>query len=148
MTKIRVAILSDSPAINALSAGLGYKEASQQVAEKRLQCLLDSKNDWVWVYEESNIIQGWIHVFQANRVASSAFFEVGGLVVNPDMRRKGIGRQLVAFAHTACQEKQCELNQCELRVRCHSKREEAHQFYLKAGFTQSKIQHVFTLKLL
>jgi len=140
LAKIRMAMLNDSPAINALSAHLGYAKTSQNIADKRLQCLLDSNNDWVWVYEESHVVLGWIHVFQANRVASADFFEIGGLVVDPTMRKKGIGRQLIEFVHQAC-----SIEASELRVRCNAKREEAHQFYQKVGFSQSKAQYVFKM---
>ncbi|MFT2111295.1 GNAT family N-acetyltransferase [Marinomonas sp. 2405UD68-3] len=142
MTKIRMAILSDSPAINALSVHLGYAQPLQDIADKRLQCLLDSNTDWVWVYEESNVVLGWIHVFQANRVASAHFFEIGGLVVDLTMRKKGIGRRLIEFVHH-----ECNIEESELRVRCNAKREGAHQFYQKVGFHRSKTQYVFKNEL-
>jgi len=34
-----------------------------------------------------------------------------------------------------------------LRVRCNTKRKEAHQFYFKNGFSETKEQKVFELKI-
>jgi N-acetylglutamate synthase-like GNAT family acetyltransferase len=137
---IRTATLKDAKSINSLSLHLGYESTPHDIAEERLQCLLESANDEVWVFEESSIILGWIHVFKAYRVASSSFNEIGGLVVNPKVRKKGIGRKLVEFAA-----KQATNQSIELRVRCNSQREETHQFYIKAGFTNSKAQYVFKM---
>ncbi len=137
---IRTATITDTKALQLLSLHLGYSDTSETVAEQRLQCLLESSNDEVWVFEESNRLLGWIHVFKANRVASAAFNEIGGLVVDPDSRNKGIGRKLVEFAcrHSIALD-------LELRVRCHSKRQEAHRFYEKMGFSHSKSQYVFDI---
>jgi len=138
VSNIRTATLADSKSINTLSSHLGYKSTSQEVAEERLRCLLKSTNDKVWLFEESGIILGWVHTFKAHRVASSMFFEIGGLVVDPKTRNKGIGRKLVEFAA-----KQAEAQNVELRVRCNSQRQEAHQFYEKLVFSSTKTQHVF-----
>ncbi|KXO09034.1 GCN5-related N-acetyltransferase [Moritella sp. JT01] len=142
MTNIRMARLQDSDSINALSLHLGYEIATQLVAEERLQCLIDSSNDDVWVFEDAGIILGWIHVYKAHRLASAAFFEIGGLVVTPEARNKGIGRQLVEFA---CE--QAQNQNIALRVRCNAKRQDTHEFYERMGFITTKSQHVFEMYL-
>ncbi|MEH6453701.1 MAG: GNAT family N-acetyltransferase [Psychromonas sp.] len=142
MTNIRAATLTDSFSINALSLHLGYAITPLETSRERLKCLLASTNDEVWVFDESNIILGWIHVFKAHRLASSTFNEIGGLVVAPTARNRGIGRLLVEFVA-----KQSRDKNLELRVRCNSHREDTHKFYLKTGFTNSKTQHVFTMHL-
>jgi N-acetylglutamate synthase-like GNAT family acetyltransferase len=135
---IRTATLKDAKSINSLSLHLGYESMPFDIACERLRFLLESVTDEVWVFEESSIILGWIHVFKANRVASLSFNEIGGLVVDPKARKQGIGRKLVEFAAKRAKDKNIEL-----RVRCNSQREETHQFYTKAGFTSTKAQHVF-----
>lgn len=119
VSNIRTATINDSKAINELSIHLGYGSTPQDIAGERLKCLLESINDQVLVFEESNIILGWVHVFKAQRVASATFYEIGGLVVCPKGRKKGIGRKLVKFAA-----KQSEVQNSELRVRCNSQRKE------------------------
>jgi len=142
MSKIRNATLNDATSINDLSLHLGYESVSSEIAVERLKCLLKSTNDEVWVFEESDIILGWIHVFKAHRVASCAFNEIGGLVVEPKSRGLGIGRQLVEFVAEKSKNKNIEL-----RVRCNSQREGTHLFYEKSGFKKSKVQSVFQLHL-
>ncbi|WP_178969298.1 GNAT family N-acetyltransferase [Neptunomonas phycophila] len=142
VSNIRTATLHDSKSINNLSLHLGYGSTPQDLADERLKCLLESKNDWVWVFEESDDILGWIHLFKAHRVASSTFYEIGGLVVNPETRNVGIGRRLVEFAV-----KHSEVQKSELRVRCNSKRLDSHLFYEKTGFVNSKKQFVYRMSL-
>ena len=142
VTNIRMARRQDSDSINALSLHLGYEIATQLVTEERLQCLIDSSSDDVWVFEDTGIILGWIHVYKAHRLASAAFFEIGGLVVTPEARNKGIGRQLVEFT---C--KQAKNQHIALRVRCNAKRQETHAFYEKIGFITTKSQYVFQMNV-
>ncbi|NQY93459.1 MAG: GNAT family N-acetyltransferase, partial [Campylobacteraceae bacterium] len=90
------------------------------------------------VYENNGVIQGWIHFFIANRVASESFVEIGGLVVDSSVRREGIGKSLVEFVkHWAIK------NKYKVKVRCNTKREETHIFYDSLGFENKKTQHVF-----
>ncbi|KZN13926.1 GNAT family N-acetyltransferase [Marinomonas sp. TW1] len=142
MSNIRIATLADSKSINSLSFYLGYGSTPQEVADERLRCVLQSSSDNVWVFEESDSILGWLHVFKAYRVASGMFYEIGGLVVAPDARKKGIGRKLVEFAA-----KESEAENIELRVRCNSQRKDAHEFYKRLGFSASKTQSVFKMFL-
>jgi len=137
MANIRSATLNDSIAINDLSFHLGYGVVDHEIAVKRLQHLLESTNDDVWVYEKDKLL-GWIHVFKAHRVASATFYEIGGLVVDPKYRGVGIGRKLVEFVA-----EQSKHQHMELRVRCNAMRKEAHLFYEKSGFTDAKTQKVF-----
>ena len=140
LINIRCATINDSKSINSLSAHLGYKITSDNIATKRLEYLLESLNDNIWVLEKSNIIVGWIHVFTAHRVASPSFNEIGGLVVDPKERNQGMGRKLVEFVVA-----ESKSRHLEWRVRCNAQREESHLFYEKIGFIKSKTQHVFTI---
>jgi N-acetylglutamate synthase-like GNAT family acetyltransferase len=138
MSNIRLAKLDDCGSINQLSRLFGYPQTGDEVARDRLNVLLDSDADQVWVFEKEKQILGWIHVFIAHRLASAEFAEIGGLVVNTEHRRTGIGRCLVV----AAQEWAAQL-ELRLRVRCNSKREETHHFYKALGFSEMKLQIVF-----
>ena len=61
------------------------------------------------------------------------------MVVNPSNRRRGFGKKMVRYASSE--------NPRNWRVRCNSKRDEAHQFYERIGFTNSKTQYVFENRL-
>ena len=142
MSKIREAKQTDSEAINKLSTDLGYDIVPQVIADQRISEILKSETDKLWIYKEENQIKGWIHIFVANRVASSSFTEIGGLVVSSNCRRKGIGKRLVAYAA-----KWSKVNKLKIRVRCNTKRTETHLFYKSVGFLNTKSQHVFESKL-
>ena len=137
MTKIREAKQVDSKAINIISIDLGYDIAPYDIADQRINNILKSKIDKLWVYSEDNQIKGWIHVFIANRVASSSFAEIGGLVVSSHFRRKGIGKHLAEHAM-----EWANINKLKIRVRCNTKRAETHLFYKAVGFSEIKSQHI------
>jgi len=82
-------------------------------------------------------------VFLTERVESGRFAEIGGLVVDDDSRRQGVGTSLFeAAAHWAARH-----GVAKLRVRCADQRIEAHAFYKNRGMAQTKSQYVFDLKL-
>ena len=138
MTSIRQATLNDSKVINLLSEALGYGVVSEDVARDRFHRILESDNDKVWVYEENGQVFGWIHAFTTLRVASDSFVEIGGLVVDPTLRKRGVGRVLVKEVMQWAAEQQVSL-----RVRCNALRSDTHLFYEAIGFNKSKEQYVF-----
>ena len=135
---IREATLEDAADINSLSVALGYSPVTDGVALIRLQQVLASSTDKVWVYQQESQVVGWLHAFIAVRLASAPFMEIGGMVVAPHCRQQGIGRRLVEQAKAWAQD-----NHSNLRVRCNAKREDTHIFYEKAGFDKNKTQYVF-----
>ncbi|KZN52993.1 GNAT family N-acetyltransferase [Pseudoalteromonas luteoviolacea] len=139
MAHVRQATITDANEINELSRFLGYSNTTSDEAQQRLEYLLESTNDDVWVCEVNGHIAGWLHGFKAHRLASNMFYEIGGLVVDPKIRKQGVGKLLVEQAYQYAQ----QLN-VELRVRCNNKRVETHEFYNRLGFTQAKQQSVFS----
>lgn len=135
MESVRLAIIEDAPGINSVSKYLGYPELSDHECSDKLQQLLSSRVDEVYVALEKGKVVGWLHLFQARRLASANFYEIGGLVVNPENRGKGIGRALVEYA--------TKIHSGKFRVRCNEKRRDSHAFYESVGFNSSKVQHVF-----
>jgi len=138
MPNIRAARASDSHSINQLSQLFGYPQDPDELASVRLNQLIDSDSDKVWVFEQHNQVLGWIHLFIAKRLASANFVEIGGLVVSNDFRRQGIGRQLVERANGWAREMQLSL-----RVRCNAKRDGSCNFYRAINFSELKNQLVF-----
>ncbi len=132
---LRAAELNDAPGIHGISQYLGYGEQSLADAQQALEELLDSPNDMVFVALKDGELVGWIHAFWAQRLASASFYEIGGLVVAPNVRRQGIANALV----------QEVLTQVDgtVRVRCNELRTDAHQFYQALGFITNKSQRIF-----
>lgn len=137
MTTVREASIRDADGISQVSSCLGYTQSSTEESKKRLEEVLASDTDIVWIYQDGTKIKGWIHLFVALRLASEKFAEIGGLVVDQSHQRSGIGRKLVETAI-----KWSEQNNLSLRVRCNSEREGAHKFYKSLGFKVQKTQIV------
>lgn len=138
---IRQAKSDDAKAINRLSVQLGYGEVTDDVARNRIEQLLSSASDKVWVYQVDDEVVGWIHAFIALRVASAPFIEIGGLAVDSTFRKQGVGRRLIEQA-----QQWADTNQLSLRVRCNALRSDTHLFYKALGFRPSKEQYVFKSK--
>ncbi|EGQ7761430.1 GNAT family N-acetyltransferase [Vibrio sp. Vb5032] len=135
---VREAIDSDAQSINNVSQYLGYAVLSDSVASKKLSELIESESDKVYVAEFAGKIVGWVHLYFVRRLASDNYFEVGGLVVHPDYRRKGIGKLLIQSAVSE--------QQGRIRVRSNQLRVEAHKFYEQLGFHGNKVQRVFEIR--
>ena len=138
---IREAISDDIEQVYHLSLQLGYDSGSHEDALRRLQIILNSHTDQIWVYETKGRIQGWLHLFTAVRLASPEFAEIGGLVVDTRYRRSGIGTALIRHAVSWSTS-----NLLPLRVRCNNKRDAANRFYALTGFKQLKNQNVYQFK--
>ncbi|WP_087022314.1 GNAT family N-acetyltransferase [Thaumasiovibrio subtropicus] len=132
---IRNALGSDGFGINEVSKHLGYAELSSSSASSKLEELLNTTLDQVYVAEIDGHIIGWLHLSYARRLASDNYFEICGLVVSPDFRGRGVGKHLVQFAQ--------DKNDGKMRVRCNELRVESHKFYEAVGFHSNKLQRVF-----
>lgn len=140
MPEIREASIEDSDQINKVSEHLGYKPLSNEEAKAQLLEIIESASDYVWVYAEGKKIQGWLHLFISERLASPRFAEIGGLAVDKSCRRSGIGRKLVEQAMYWSKS-----NSMYLRVRCNASRAEANKFYERIGFECEKNQKVYQI---
>ena len=139
---VRIANKEDVEAITQLSNQLGYKAISKEI-EFRLTSILSLKDNCVFVATEGDLIIGWIHGFYAMRIESAPFVEIGGLVIDENNRRKGIGRILVQHVIEWAN----HMHVATVRVRCNTIRKEAHQFYHRIGFDELKEQKIFSRKV-
>lgn len=137
MKHIRPAQIDDLEAISKLSEHLGYTALPADIAHDNLQTIIDSTQHHLAVYQADDRILGWIHGFVAHRVATLAFVEIGGLVVDPTQRRKGIAALLVEDTQAWARKQQLSL-----RVRCNSQRDQTLAFYAAVGFKPVKNQAV------
>ncbi|GAA4748179.1 GNAT family N-acetyltransferase [Flavisolibacter ginsenosidimutans] len=139
---VRSVSIEDAQAVNELSAQLGYS-VSLTGTVANIQQLLSSKEHCCFVAVHDLTVIGWIHGFLAYRIESNPFAEIGGLVVEESFRGKGIGKMLV----DRVKEWSLEQGMASLRLRSNAKRKEAHEFYEKLGFTVTKEQKVFEMRL-
>ena len=135
---IRNVDINDSFAISSLSGQLGYESEVMSI-EKRISGILKNPDHCIFVAEQNGIIIGWIHGLYSIRVESDAFIEIGGLIVDENKRRRGVGKQLVETVSLWAKSFNCS----NIRVRCNIKRVESHKFYESIGFSLNKEQKVF-----
>jgi GNAT superfamily N-acetyltransferase len=138
---IRTARHDDAPALSELSAELGYPVPVDVLSERVFR--LDPSQHAVFVAEVDGRVVGSIDVGLVFHIQSGLRAEIGGLVVAPTERSRGIGGQLLRRVETWAREK----GMSELLVRSNNVREDAHRFYLREDYTRTKLQAVFVKKL-
>ncbi len=129
---IRKANENDSSAIVKLLVQLDYKNTEEFIKRKIKQFSYD-ENEMLLVAEENEIIYGFISVHFVPQLALEGdIARISYFCVDKNSRSKGIGNLL---------EKQCALIASErkcysIEVHCHSRRNDAHRFYLRQGFVE------------
>jgi GNAT superfamily N-acetyltransferase len=141
--RIRSALPPDAAVIARLSSQLGYPVAVPALAT-RLKKLLASEEHAVYVATDpKGDVVGWIHGAEQLLVESGARCEILGLVVDEDVRRGGIGRQLVQAVEQWARARGLP----EMSVRSAVSRAESHPFYAQLGYEQIKTQQVYRKRL-
>ncbi|MCD0472581.1 GNAT family N-acetyltransferase [Flavobacterium sp. JAS] len=139
---LRQAELKDVEFITELSNQLGYKTTIEKI-QNRISEILNNIDNCVYVIIDNENIVGWIHGFYSLRVESDSFVEIGGLVVDENYRRKGVGKILVTKVIEWARSKKSN----KIRVRCNTLRKETHVFYDRIGFIETKEQKIFDMEL-
>lgn len=130
---------ADASAIAALSKQLGYPIAPDVIAG-RLARLEPSPDHRFLAAVQESVVLGWVHVYGVHLLESPApFAEIGGLVVDINARRQGVGRALMAKAEAWAREQ----GYAEVRLRSGLHRTDAHEFYGSIGYTLTKTSHMF-----
>jgi len=131
--------MADVPALTRLSNQLGYP-ASEAVTQARLEILLSESEHALLVAEsEEGKVVGWVHGLVRKLLIHDVHIEIGGLVVDEAYRGRGIGRKLLAEIEDWAKAKGIQA----VFLRSNIVREEAHQFYEKAGYEMTKTSKIF-----
>jgi GNAT superfamily N-acetyltransferase len=138
---IRNAIITDVSEISRLCSQLDYSVTQEEITP-RLERLFQNKNNAVFVFENQSCISGWVHVF-GKHLIELEYAEIGGLVVDKNARRQGIGEKLMRKSEEWAKENGYK----EIRLRSGGQRKEAHKFYEKIGYKNINWQQLFTMKL-
>jgi GNAT superfamily N-acetyltransferase len=136
---IRKANSADARDICELSAELGYPSPLDAM-QRRIDVLASLADHAVYVATVGGEMAGWIHVAIVHRLQAESRAEIGGLVVGAQARSKGIGRELVARA----EEWALQQGANSVAVRSQIARQDAHRFYLREGYSQTKTSAVLT----
>jgi GNAT superfamily N-acetyltransferase len=140
---VRPAQPRDSSAMAALALQLGYVCTGETV-QKRLSEMEDADHYAVFVAELSGgQIAGWIGAYLFRSVETDSCAEINGLVVDQNLRSRGIGKMLIAAAEEWARRVRCQT----ISVRSNIKRDRAHRFYTSNGYDHVKTQKEFCKSL-
>jgi GNAT superfamily N-acetyltransferase len=139
---IRLARVSDAEGIARLTSQLGY-ELQASAAAERLSRLLARPDHEFFVADVDGHVAGWLHATVLEYVESGPFVVIGGLVVDEDHRRKGVGRLLMEHAEAWARQQGCSI----VRLWSSAARTAAHRFYEELGYTNIKTQYSFIKSL-
>ncbi|AVH69846.1 GNAT family N-acetyltransferase [Nostoc sp. 'Lobaria pulmonaria (5183) cyanobiont'] len=142
--KIRQAEIKDVQRITSLCEQLEYYVTNQQI-EQRLTKIKKNNAHIVYVATlEDEYVIGWAHAHICDSIVIPTPAILLGLVVDKDYRHSGIGRFLMQQI-----EQWASLVGCEgVLLRSNIKRQEAHSFYEKIGYTNIKQSVTFYKKLI
>jgi predicted N-acetyltransferase YhbS len=106
---------------------------------QRLSRILPRQDQCFLVAEVDGHLVGWLHTAMAEFVESPAFVVIGGLVVDSNHRREGIGRALIEHGEEWARKQGCSV----VRLWSSSSRSASHQFYERLGYRNIKTQYSF-----
>ena len=140
---VRPAEAKDVKALASLAGQLGYPIRKSEV-QRQLSLLAKEEGHAVFVAElGGHGIVGWIHMMPRQLLYSPRLAEIGGLVVDAEHRRKGVGRALI---HAGEQWAKGH-GYSRIVVRSNAVRKEAHDFYPSLGYDSVKTQKVYRKEL-
>jgi GNAT superfamily N-acetyltransferase len=139
MCTVRPPRPNDYDKIADLAGQLGYESTEKEIRD-RLGEMQDSNQYAVYVAElPGGRIAGWIGVYVFRSVETDRCAEISGLVVDQQIRSRGIGKVLL---HNA--EKWARIHGCDvISVRSNVTRGRAHSFYKENGYERTKTQESF-----
>lgn len=126
----RKAILNDCKAIYNMicdleSKTLPYKEF-QDIFHKQLK---DSRYECI-VCEENGKINGVLNLrYEEQLHHAGVIAEILEFVIAKDYRRKGYGKEMLAYAFKRAKDNKCT----QIEVACNQLRSDTHRFYLREG---------------
>jgi GNAT superfamily N-acetyltransferase len=135
---IRRLSVDDAEAAAGLSGQLGYSCSAEDLRE-RIEELSRTVDRVAFAAVIDDQVVGWIDAAMERHLQYAASAVIGGLVVREDMRGLGVGKRLCLEVEEWARSKSVSL----VRVRSQIKRENAHRFYLRDGYSKVKTSLVF-----
>ena len=140
---MRPATATDAPVVAALCAELGYPATSEAIGRRLAAIAGDPDAAVLAAQVRDGVVIGWVHVRALQLLQRDVCAEIGGLVVDAAWRRHGIGGQLMAAAEDWARRRGIRL----IRLRSNVIRDDAHRFYRRLGYADSKTSLLFTMTL-
>ena len=130
---IRKAEISDTEKIGDLLRQLGYDDTESFLTNK-LEKMLMHPDEEVLVYEEEGEVVAFLSLHFIPQIALQGdFARISYFSVDEEKRSKGIGKLMEEYVVELSGKRNCD----RIELHSHSKREEAHKFYYRQGYTES-----------
>lgn len=141
---LRAARVGDSEELTRLAAVLGYPVDHADMRARLTAVLCDARHHVLVAGNGGDRLLGWVHIEQRVSLGWGDRAEIMGLIVDPDVRRRGIGESLVKTAEQWAASRSVPT----ISVRSNVMRDESHAFYEVLGYARLKTQHVYEKALL
>lgn len=129
---IRIAKLTDLPAISRLIAELDY--APPAGLEDKLRHLTTDSNEALLVYEHFAEVVAFLSLHFIPQIALAGdFARISYFAVSSAVRNTGIGREMEEYITALARARNCD----RIEVHCHTRRTDAHRFYERQGYDES-----------
>jgi N-acetylglutamate synthase-like GNAT family acetyltransferase len=130
---IRTANVEDWQKIYLLLNQLDYPNTDTFIKEK-IETLLIDPNEELLVYEEDKEVIALISIhFIPQLAVKGDFARISYFAVDTNIRSKGIGLKIEEYCTNVAKKRNCD----RIEVHCHSRRIDAHRFYIRQGFIES-----------
>ncbi|WJE54760.1 GNAT family N-acetyltransferase [Bacillus cereus] len=128
---IRKVTVNDIEALCSLTKEIKGSDISNADMQNRLQFVEMSPFDFLYVYEEDNVIFGFLGFrIRENLEDVTRYGEISIISVDSTARRKGVGQILMDYAEQLAKKHNC----IGTWLVSGTKRKEAHPFYKKLGY--------------
>ena len=139
---IRQATIKDASKITNLLAQLDYPMEEELVIIK-LSAMLKTNDSEIFVYEQESVVTGCLSMHFIPQLGLQGDVAIiTYLAIDLSSRSKGIGTLLENMATQLAINKGCD----RIQLHCNLRRERAHQFYEKQGYSESRKYFTKSLK--
>jgi GNAT superfamily N-acetyltransferase len=132
----------DAADVAVLAEQLGYPCAPEDV-QARIALFANEPAEQLRVARIGQRVVGWVHFQMRRSLTTGPRVEISQIVVEQELRGKGIGAKLVELA----EEWGSAQGLTRIRLASQIKRTDTHQFYLRLGYTIDKSSHFFSKPL-
>ncbi|MDP9080720.1 MAG: GNAT family N-acetyltransferase [Bacteroidota bacterium] len=131
---IRDAMIKDAAAIRSLLDQLEYPTQDGSV-ERKIPEMLAHPDHELLVYQHGEAVAGFVSLHFVPQIGLlGAFAIICYFAVDKAYRSKGIGAKLEAHCIQLAKQRKCD----RIQVHCHIRREDAHRFYERQGFKETR----------
>lgn len=132
--QIRKATPADKDRISDLLQQLDYPNTLTFI-ENKINTLMNDTDEYCSVLENENKeVIGFISIHIVPQIALEGdFARISYLAVDANYRSQGAGKLLEEYCEQIARERNCD----RIELHCHTRRERAHNFYYRQGYTES-----------